>query len=141
MVDTESQMIFPAGSKNHIAVQAALAMLCSERASKMHKMLQLRCMEHGCQLLLRDLREAMPWLRKCTKTVNTAIKGVRRSKKFFGKLKARSEMRTSFVRSSYWLASAENTHATCDSISLHRFVALSCSTDARPDTTAGRRCA
>lgn len=48
----------------------------------------LRCMEHGMQLLLKDVRAAIPWLEKATKEVNAAIRTVRRSKKFFGKLKA-----------------------------------------------------
>ena len=79
------------------AFQAALGILSSERADKM---LQLRCMEHGCQLLVKDIREAMPWLQVATKDVNRAIKSVRRSKKFFGKLKASGEISSVVV---FWL--------------------------------------
>ncbi|CAE7833910.1 unnamed protein product [Symbiodinium sp. CCMP2592] len=82
---TRHKSVFGICADNAANIQAALAILAAERADFA---VPLRCMEHGMQLLLKDVRAAMPWLEKATKEVNAAIRTVRRSKKFFGKLKA-----------------------------------------------------
>ncbi|CAE7389295.1 unnamed protein product [Symbiodinium natans] len=81
----QHKSVFGICADNAANIQAAIAILAAERQDFV---LPLRCMEHGMQLLLKDVRAAIPWLEKATKEVNAAIRTVRRSKKFFGKLKA-----------------------------------------------------
>ena len=79
---------------------SSIASICGDNAKNMvacarrlaeqspHPLLALRCHEHGAQLLLKDIREAMPYVKNATTEIHAAIKWLRKQKKLIGKVRA-----------------------------------------------------
>ena len=79
---------------------SSIASICGDNAKNMvacarrlaeqspHPLMALRCHEHGAQLLLKDIREAMPYVKNATTEIHAAIKWLRKQKKLIGKVGA-----------------------------------------------------
>ena len=82
---TDISTVVAVCADNAANIQAAVRRLS---ANSQRPLFALRCQEHGAQLLLKDIREGMPFIRRATQDIHQCIKWLRRSKKLFGKVKA-----------------------------------------------------